>query len=128
MMRLGGSVTQLLMAAARGTLADARVEWDAPAAMTVVLASRGYPGTYARGQAIAGLAEAAALAGVQVFHAGTAADGSAVRTAGGRVLAVTASGDTVDQCAERAYRAADLIHFDGKQCRRDIGHHARSRP
>jgi phosphoribosylamine--glycine ligase len=95
--------------------------------MSVVLAASGYPGPYKKGARITGLADANAVDGVTVFHAGTTLEDRAFVTAGGRVLTVTAIGATIDECAERAYRAADLIHFEGKLYRRDIGHHARGR-
>jgi phosphoribosylamine--glycine ligase len=93
----------------------------------VVLASGGYPGSYEKGKLITGLSDAGAVPHVTVFHAGTTLDGDAVVTSGGRVLSVTATGETIDEAAERAYAAADKIHFEGKQLRRDIGWRARSR-
>jgi phosphoribosylamine--glycine ligase len=92
-----------------------------------VLAAGGYPGSYEKGKLIQGLDEASAVPQVMVFHAGTTRDGDRVRTSGGRVLSVTAIGDTVDEAAERAYEAADKITFEGKQLRRDIGWRARTR-
>jgi len=94
--------------------------------MAVVLASAGYPGSYEKGKPIHGLERAAEVDGVTVYHAGTRSEGDRCVTAGGRVLGVTATGDTIEVAAERAYRACDLIDFEGKQLRRDIGHHARS--
>ncbi len=126
MLRLGGSFAELLVGGARGDLRGYEPTWRAAAAMAVVLASGGYPGPYPKGHPISGLAPANAVDGVHVFHAGTALDGETYRTAGGRVLAVTASGDSVEMAAERAYRAADLIVFDGKQHRRDIGYLGRA--
>ena len=88
--------------------------------MTVVLASAGYPASSSKGDVISGLEEAAALDGVEVTHAGTAAKDGAVVTAGGRVLNVTGIGPTVAEARQRAYDAADLIRFEGRQIRTDI--------
>ncbi len=93
--------------------------------MAVVLAAEGYPGNYAKGREITGLDGAAALPGVDVFHAGTAVRDGKVVTTGGRVLAVTARAETIDAAAEKAYAAVGRIQFDGMQFRTDIGHHAR---
>jgi phosphoribosylamine---glycine ligase len=96
------------------------IEWDKRAAVTVVLASAGYPGKYETGKAISGLNEVAKLEGVQVFHAGTKIVANQVATAGGRVLAVTALGSTIAAARDRAYEAVSRIHFDGCHYRRDI--------
>src|SRR5438477_2080957 len=96
------------------------IEWDKRAAVTVVLASAGYPGKYATGKMISGLDEAAKLEGVQVFHAGTKIAGDQIVTAGGRVLAVTALGSTIAAARDRAYAAASRIQFEGCHYRRDI--------
>jgi phosphoribosylamine--glycine ligase len=100
----------------RGVSAEFTEEW----AVTVVLASGGYPATSSKGDAISGLADAAALDGVEITHAGTAISGHEIVTAGGRVLNVTALGPTPGEARERAYRAAGLISFAGKQMRTDI--------
>ena len=89
-------------------------------AVTVVLASGGYPGKYESGKSISGLDQAAKLEDVQVFHAGTKRDGSEVKTAGGRVLAVTALGSTLEAARTRAYEAVSRIHFENCHYRRDI--------
>ena len=123
MARWGGDAWPLFHGAATGDLSGVEPAWEAPAAMTVVLASGGYPGAYAKGKPIAGLEEAAAHA--TVFHAGTAEAEGRVVTSGGRVLAVTATGADVAAAAQRAYAAADAIDFEGKQLRRDIGWQAR---
>ena len=102
-------------------------EWEAPASLCVVLAAGGYPGSYAKGKVISGLEEASALPQVTVFHAGTALDGDSIVTSGGRVLSVTAIGETIDEAAERAYEAVAKIQFEGKQLRQDIGWRARTR-
>ncbi|MEP7059737.1 MAG: phosphoribosylamine--glycine ligase [Actinomycetota bacterium] len=111
----------LLMATARGELEGiAAPAFRDSSALTVVLASGGYPGTYSAGVPIEGLSDAAAVEGVTVFHAGTAERNDRVVTAGGRVLTVTALGETLTQARERAYRAVSLIGFDGMQFRHDI--------
>ena len=89
--------------------------------MCVILASGGYPGGYEKGKPVAGLDEAAKLGGVEIFHAGTKALGGGVVTNGGRVLGVTALGENLAEARETAYRAADVISFDGLQRRNDIG-------
>jgi phosphoribosylamine--glycine ligase len=126
MARYKGDVLSLLLAAARGDLSGLRVQWDAPAALCVVLASPGYPGTAAKGLPISGLEAAARVAGVEVFHAGTHREGDALVTAGGRVLAVTAQGADIDTAAAQAYAAIACIELAGMQFRRDIGWRARS--
>lgn len=127
MARWKGDVLPLFLGAARGDLSGVAPASEAPAALTVVIAAEGYPGSPRKGDAIEGLDEAGALEGVVVFHAGTRADGDATRTSGGRVLAVTAIGDDVDHAAARAYEAVDRIRFPGAQHRRDIGWQARTR-
>lgn len=125
MTRWQGDVLPLLLGAARGDLSGVALAWEAPASLAVVLASGGYPGRYDKGEAITGLDRAAEVEGVTVFHAGTRREGDATVTDGGRVLTVTAIGQSLDEAAARAYRAADLIDFEGKHCRRDIGWQAR---
>jgi len=119
--RLRSDVLDVLSAATRpGGLAGVELDWDDRAAVTLVLASGGYPASSSSGDVIAGLD--AVPAGVEVTHAGTAARESdgAIVTAGGRVLNVTALGADVGSAREAAYAAADLIAFDGRQLRRDI--------
>jgi phosphoribosylamine--glycine ligase len=119
--RLAGDLTELLWATAEGSLAGQKVAWDPRACVTVVLSSGGYPGSYRRGFEIAGLDAAAAMPDVRLYHAGTGRDAAGtIRTAGGRVLAVTALGDDLAVARSRAYDAAELIHFDGVHYRRDI--------
>jgi phosphoribosylamine--glycine ligase len=127
MTRWKGSVVPLIRGSAQGDFGSLTLEWEAPASLCVVLASGGYPGSYEKGKPITGLADAGALPHVVVFHAGTTLDRGMVVTSGGRVLSVTATGDTIDEAAERAYAAVDKIHFEGKQLRRDIGWRARTR-
>ncbi|MFI5306716.1 MAG: phosphoribosylamine--glycine ligase [Polyangiales bacterium] len=123
--RYQGDLLPLLLGAARGDLRGVTVKWEAPAAMCVVLAADGYPGNYAKGRKITGLQAAAQVEGVDVLHAGTRREGHEIVTSGGRVLAVTARGASIDGAAERVYAAVDRIHFDGMQYRRDIGWRAR---
>ena len=105
-----------------GTLDGLEVKWRGGAAATVVAASGGYPGSYAKGKQISGLEEADALEGVTVFHAGTARaeDGSLI-TSGGRVLAVTGLGDDLAGALDRAYKGLEKISFEGLHHRTDIG-------
>jgi phosphoribosylamine--glycine ligase len=112
----------IMLASAGGELSGIELEWHDQWAVSVVLASAGYPGDYAKGKPITGIAAAEALPNVTVFHAGTAAlpDGTIV-TNGGRVLNVTATGSSFEQAQTLAYQAVDLINFEGKQYRRDIG-------
>lgn len=118
--RLEEDAVELLLAAAEGRLADGPVAVTPQASVAVVLASAGYPGTPRTGDAIDGLDEALA-AGAEVFHAGTRRDETgAVVTAGGRVLAVSARGDTVEDARAAAYAATAHIRFAGMQMRRDI--------
>jgi phosphoribosylamine--glycine ligase len=92
------------------------------------MAAGGYPGSYEKGTAISGIEAAGAHEGVEVFHAGTTRDGDGTwRTAGGRVLGVTAGADTVETAVRRAYTAVENIHWDGVHYRRDIAHRALSR-
>src|SRR5262249_20700674 len=98
---------------------------DDGAAVTVVIASEGYPGKYEVGRPIVGVGDARMIEGVTVFHAGTAYDSSlGLVTAGGRVFAVTGSGATIGEARERAYHGVSQIHFDGMQFRTDIAAHA----
>lgn len=120
--RLKTDLVDIMMAVADGKPEDVHLEWSDEWAVSVVLASGGYPGSYEKGKVILGIDDAEALEGVQVFHAGTAfnPDGELI-TAGGRVLNVVALGDTFEQARERAYEACDLIKFEGMQFRSDIG-------
>jgi len=120
MHRMRSNFAEVLMAAARGELAGARLEWETGPSVCVVLASGGYPGQYATGKPITGIAEAEA-AGATVFHAGTRNGADGVETSGGRVLGVTASGPDLQQAIDRAYTAAEKISFEGMHYRRDIG-------
>lgn len=118
--RVDGDLGEVLLAAAAGGLADQPVSVAPGASVAVVLAAANYPGDPRAGDVITGIADAQA-AGAEVFQAGTALDAAGdLVTNGGRVLAVQALGDDVEQARERAYEAAALIHFDGMQMRRDI--------
>jgi len=118
--RLKSDLLPLLEATIDGKIDNYSIEWDKRVAVTVVLASAGYPGKYETGKAISGLNEVAKLEGVQVFHAGTKIVANQVATAGGRVLAVTSLGSTTAAARDRAYEAVSRIHFDGCHYRRDI--------
>lgn len=116
-----GDLADVLEAAARGALGDARVSLRDAHSLCVVLAAAGYPGAPRKGDPIEGIERAENLPGVRVHHAGTRLDGDRLLVAGGRVLGVTAQAETMDEARTRAYRAVDEIQFDGKQWRRDIG-------
>ena len=120
MMRLKDDLLVLMNAAVDGQLAHMSVRWRDDAALTVVMAAPGYPGTPEKGSRIAGL-DAAASDGVEIFHAGTALAGDALTAAGGRVLCVTALGRTVTEAQSKAYAAVDRIEWPEGFCRRDIG-------
>ncbi|MFA9431450.1 phosphoribosylamine--glycine ligase [Egicoccus sp. AB-alg2] len=119
--RLASDFGELLWASATGSVRDVDVAWHEDAAVTVVLASGGYPGEYRTGVPVSGVEDADTLDGVQVFHAGTRRDDDGrLVTAGGRVLNVTARAATVADARARAYEAADRIAFDGLHRRTDI--------
>lgn len=118
---LENDLVDLMEACVDGTLADHELRWKPGVSVCVVLASGGYPGAYAKGKPITGLEQAAALPQVKVFHAGTASKDGGWVTQGGRVLGVTAWDVSLSAAQTRAYAAAELIHFEGKQYRRDIG-------
>ena len=119
--RLLSDFGEVVMATASGELAGSRLEWSPRPCVSVVLASGGYPGTYDTGLEIDGLDDAESSDDVVVFHAGTERRGESVVTAGGRVLAVSALGDDFLAARERAYEATNMISFDGKHQRFDIG-------
>lgn len=110
-----------LLATAEGNLSGIEIEWDPRACVCVVMASKGYPGDYSTGMPISGLKEASAMEGVTLFHSGTRQVGEAIQTDGGRVLGVTAMGDSVEKAIEQAYKAVKKISFEGSFYRRDIG-------
>jgi phosphoribosylamine---glycine ligase len=123
--RLKSDLVEVMMAVAEGRPDDIQLEWTDQWACGVVLASEGYPRAYEKGKVILGVDDADELEDVIVFHAGTKvnSDGELI-TSGGRVLNVTAMGDTFEEARELAYRACDLINFEGKQYRQDIGQKA----
>ena len=120
--RLESDLVEVMLAVAEGRPEDVQLEWSDDWAVSVVLASEGYPGSYEKGKVILGIEEAEELPGVTVFHAGTRRnyDGELL-TNGGRVLNVVAKGDSFEEARERAYEACDLINFEGKMYRHDIG-------
>jgi phosphoribosylamine--glycine ligase len=120
MMRLKSDFSELVEAAIDGRLDQVEAEWDRRVALGVVLAAAGYPDNPRKGDAIIGL-DAPTGDAAHVFHAGTALKDDQVVVSGGRVLCVTALGDTVKMAQARAYEAADKIDFAGRQMRRDIG-------
>jgi len=121
MMRLKSDLLAALLATVDGVLGSFDVRWSDDVALTVVMASRGYPGDYARGTEINGLDAAGAIEGVQIFHAGTERRDGRLLATGGRVLNVTALGRTVREAQARAYAAIDRIDWPDGFCRRDIG-------
>jgi len=120
LMRLKSDLLQVCLAACDGTLDQISLEWDPRPAVCVVMASGGYPGDYEKGKKITGIEEADGIQDVVVFHAGTKGEDGDIVTSGGRVLGVTALGQTIDDAKARAYGAVDKIKFDGAYCRRDI--------
>jgi phosphoribosylamine--glycine ligase len=113
-------LTELLEACSERRLDKIALRWRPEASVCVVMASAGYPGSYAKGKPIRGLAEAGQLPHTKVFHAGTARANNEIVTNGGRVLGVTALGGGLAQARDRAYEAVRKIQFDGAQFRRDI--------
>jgi phosphoribosylamine---glycine ligase len=118
--RMKSDLLPVLEATIDGKIDMCAIEWDTRAAVTVVLASAGYPGKYETGKSISGLDHAAKLEDVQIFHAGTRYEAGEIKTAGGRVLAVTALGSTIEEARERVYDAVSRIHFENCHYRRDI--------
>jgi phosphoribosylamine---glycine ligase len=127
LMRMKSDIVPILLAVAGGDLAGVEIEWHDKAAVCVVMASQGYPGDYRKGDEISGLAEASRIDDLFVFHAGTKARDGRIVTNGGRVLGVTALGDTVQDAIDRAYRGVAAISWEGVQYRRDIGKKAVNR-
>jgi len=126
MMRMRTDLLDLIEATREGRLDKVRVNWDPRSALGVVMASGGYPGSYAKGYPISGL-ETAGTASVKVFHAGTAVKDGEVVTAGGRVLCVTALGDSLPEARDRAYDAVSDVSIEGAFHRSDIGYRALAR-
>jgi phosphoribosylamine--glycine ligase len=121
MPRLKSDLLTALIAARDGVLSDFDLRWRDEAALTVVMASKGYPGAYEKGHEIFGLDEAASLPGVTIFHAGTEKRDGKTLAVGGRVLDVTATGKDVAEARARAYEAVSRIHWQGSFFRKDIG-------
>jgi phosphoribosylamine--glycine ligase len=121
MLRLKSDLVPALIAARDGVLKSFDLRWHADVALVVVMAANGYPGTYAKGSAIEGLDAAAAIEGVEIFHAGTRAEGGRILANGGRVLNVCARGGSVEDARMRAYAAIEKIRWPEGFCRRDIG-------
>ncbi len=119
--RVDFDLAEVLAEAARGNLKPEKMKWKAGASACVVMASGGYPGKFETGKEIRGLAEAARIADVKVLHAGTKQAGDLIVTNGGRMLGVTATGDTLNAALQKAYEAVDKIQFEGMQFRKDIG-------
>ncbi len=126
MLRLRSDLVELCLAGAEGRLNEKSSDWDERPALGVVLAAGGYPGDYRNGEVIQGLPQRESADG-KVFHAGTRLQGNDVVTSGGRVLCVTALGDTVAQAQQRAYQLAEGIQWPGSFCRKDIGYRAIAR-
>jgi phosphoribosylamine--glycine ligase len=129
LMRLESDLVEALEACIDGRLSETELRWTPGASACVIASSAGYPGSYKTGLPITGLAAAAHLPDVQVFHSGSAQVDNQLLTAGGRVLGVTAVAPSLQEALARAYQAMAEIHFDGMYFRRDIGHRAlRKRP
>ena len=119
--RLETSLLDVLVDIVEHRLSSRTLKWRTDAAATVVLVAKGYPGKIENGKQIFGLDEAKRIDGVKIYHAGTRSDGGRIYTSGGRVLNVTARGATLDEALERAYFVAQMIEFEGKDYRKDIG-------
>ena len=120
MLRMMSDIVPAMLAACDGELKHFNLRWFPDAAVTVVIATKGYPGDYRKGSRIEGLEEAARLDGVEIFHAGTIERDGAILANGGRVLNVCALGKTVIEAQARAYQAVDRIKWPEGFCRRDI--------
>lgn len=125
MMRLQSDLANLCLSALNGNLEQETITWDSRAALTVVLAAEGYPNEYRQGERIDGLTHPT-TEGIKIFHAGTLLKDKHVFTSGGRVLTVTALGDTLKEAQDRAYQEAAKIHWPGYFYRTDIGYRALS--
>ena len=127
MLRMMSDLVPALVAARDGQLKSFDLRWRPDTALTVVMATKGYPGSYGKGSVIDGLGDAAQVDGVEIFHAGTVADSGRVLANGGRVLNVCALGKSVREAQARAYQAVDRIRWPEGFCRRDIGWRAIAR-
>ncbi|WP_109489382.1 phosphoribosylamine--glycine ligase [Occallatibacter savannae] len=124
LVRLESDLVYALEACVHGRLAETQLRWAPGASACVIASSAGYPGSYKTGLPISGLDAASRTPDVEVFHSGTALSNDQIVTSGGRVLGVTATGDTLEEALNRAYESMAQIHFDGIYFRRDIGHRA----
>ena len=127
MLRMMSDIVPALIACADGQLKNFNLRWFDDVALTVIMATKGYPGDYGKGSVIGGLDEAAAVEGVEIFHAGTASKDGRIVANGGRVLNICALGKTVTEAQTRAYQAVDRINWPEGFCRRDIGWQAVAR-
>ena len=121
MLRMMSDIVPALIASADGQLKNFSLRWFDDVALTVIMATKGYPGDYGKGSVIAGLDDAASVDGVEIFHAGTKSDGAKILANGGRVLNICATGKTVKEAQSRAYAAVDRVRWPEGFCRRDIG-------
>lgn len=121
MMRLKSDLLDALVASCEGTLDKITLDWSTDPALTVVMASQGYPGSYKKNTIIKGLRDASKMTDVEIFHAGTARKGGRFEATGGRVLNITASGISVSEAQEKAYQAIEKIDWAEGFCRKDIG-------
>ena len=124
LMRMKGDIIPILGACIEGNLSRYKIEWDSRAAVCVVMASKGYPGDYEKGEPISGLKEVSQMEDIFVFHAGTALKDGQMSTNGGRVLGVTGLGKDIPRAIERTYQAVQKISWQGVQYRKDIGQKA----
>jgi len=127
LMRMESDLVEAMEASIEGRVSDGDFRWSQDAAVCVVMASGGYPGTIEVGKKIAGIENADALEGVKVFHAGTTARDNAYYSAGGRVLGVTARAADLKSAVDRAYEAVGKIQFDGAHYRKDIAARVRKK-
>jgi phosphoribosylamine---glycine ligase len=127
MLRMMSDIVPALIACADGQLGHFNLRWFDDAALTVIMATKGYPGDYGKGSVIEGLDDAAKVEGVEIFHAGTASKDGRIVANGGRVLNICALGKNVTEAQSRAYQAVDRIHWPEGFCRRDIGWQAMAR-
>ena len=119
--RLKGDLVEIMLALTEERLSDVTIQWDNRAAACVVMASGGYPGEYSKNLKIYGIEQAEKCDNVTVYHAGTKKAGNDFYTSGGRVLGVSALGDTLDEAVKKAYDAVGRISFENAYYRRDIG-------
>jgi phosphoribosylamine---glycine ligase len=124
LVRLESDLLDALEGCVKGRLSETEMHWKPGASACVVAASGGYPGSYTTGRRISGLEEAGKVSGVEIFHAGTSLVDGDYLTSGGRVLAVTATAESLDEALRSAYEAIGKIDFEGIYYRRDIGHRA----